>query len=99
MRMATVGGARACGLDTQIGAIEVGRKADVVIHSATRPEMNPPINRLKNLIHSGRSKSVATVIVDGELVLLAGAFVRLDERAIVDKARRASSALLQRMGV
>jgi cytosine/adenosine deaminase-related metal-dependent hydrolase len=98
MRMATRGGARAAGLEDRIGSIELGKRADIVIHTLARPEMIPTTNMMRNLIYSSRSKSVRTVIVNGRIVLEDGGFVGLDEAETLADINEAAMALLSRMG-
>lgn len=96
--MATRGGARAAGMEDRIGSIEAGKRADLVIHTLTRPELVPVTNMIRNLVYSARSKSVHTVIVDGRIVLEDGAFVALDEEGLLARINEASRAMLRRMG-
>ncbi len=96
--MATRGGARAVGLEKQVGSLEPGKRADIVIHTLDRPEMVPSTNMIRNLFYSSRSKSVHTVIIDGRVILWEGRFTQLDERAIYAEVRKASRSLLGRMG-
>jgi cytosine/adenosine deaminase-related metal-dependent hydrolase len=98
LRMATRGGARAAGLEDRIGSIEVGKRADIVIHTLARPEMIPTTDMMRNLIYSSRSKSVRTVIVNGRIVLEDGGFVGLDEAETLADINEAAMALLSRMG-
>ena len=98
LRMATQGGARAVGKQALLGSLEVGKLADIVIHSPTRPELHPPTNMVRNLMYASRSKSVHTVIVNGRVVLDAGQFPHLDEPALLAQIDEASRGLLQRMG-
>jgi cytosine/adenosine deaminase-related metal-dependent hydrolase len=98
LAMATRAGARAVGLERQIGSLEPGKRADIVIHTLDRPEMVPSTNIIRNLFYSSRSKSVYTVIINGKVVLEEGLFLDLDEKAIFAEARKASQALLARMG-
>jgi 5-methylthioadenosine/S-adenosylhomocysteine deaminase len=96
--MATRGGARAVGLEDSIGSLEPGKRADVVIHTLDRPEMVPTTNMIRNLFYASRSKSVHAVIFDGKVILEEGRFTSLDEQAIYVEIRKASTALLARMG-
>ncbi|MBL8582761.1 MAG: amidohydrolase family protein [Rhizobiaceae bacterium] len=98
LHMATRAGARAVGLEKAIGSLEPGKRADIVIHTLDRPEMVPSTNMIRNLFYASRSKSVHTVIIDGKVVLEGGAFRHIDERAIFAEVRKASQALLARMG-
>ncbi len=99
LAMATRNGARAVGLEDSIGSIEVGKRADLVIHSLDRPEMNPHTDMLRNLMYASGSKSVRTVIIDGRVVLEDGVFPRLDEAALLARVNEASRRMLGRMGV
>jgi cytosine/adenosine deaminase-related metal-dependent hydrolase len=96
--MATRGGARAVGLEKQVGSLEAGKRADIIIHTLDRPEMVPSTNMIRNLFYASRSKSVHTVIIDGRVILEEGRFTKLDERAIYAEVRKASQSLLSRMG-
>ena len=53
---------------------------------------------IRNLVYASRSKSVRTVIVDGKIVLEDGAFVTIDERAMLAAINEAAKGLLSRMG-
>jgi cytosine/adenosine deaminase-related metal-dependent hydrolase len=97
--MATRGGARAAGLDHLVGSIEVGKRADLVVHTLRRPELLPRTDMVRNLVYSARSKSVATVIVDGRVVLDDGRFTQVDADAILSRVDERSADLLQRMRV
>jgi cytosine/adenosine deaminase-related metal-dependent hydrolase len=98
LRMASIAGARAAGLANRIGSIEVGKRADIVIHTLDRPEMIPTTNMIRNLFYASGSKSVHTVIVDGKVVLDEGRFTRLNEADMLKAINEASMALLARMG-
>lgn len=97
--MATRGGARATGLEEQIGSLEIGKRADIVVHTLDRPELMPTTNMMRNLLYSSRSKSVDTVIIDGKVVLDQGEFLHLDERELLRELNSRSQQLLSRMGV
>ena len=60
--------------------------------------MVPTTNMIRNLFYASRSKSVHTVIIDGRIVLDEGRFPELDESGIYAEIRKASAALLKRMG-
>ncbi|MFG2041360.1 amidohydrolase family protein [Dactylosporangium sp. NPDC048998] len=95
--MATRGAARAVGMAERIGSLEVGKKADIVIHTLDRPELVPTTDMTRNLIYSSGSKSIDTVVIGGTVVLEHGAFRRLAERELYREVRAASQALLRRM--
>jgi 5-methylthioadenosine/S-adenosylhomocysteine deaminase len=99
LAMATRAGAQAAGMAGRIGSLEAGKRADVVVHTLARPELNPVTDLLRNLMYASGSKSVRTVIVDGRVVLQDGAFVGLDEERLIARSNQASRGLLGRMGV
>lgn len=99
IEMATLGGARATGMADRIGSIEVGKYADLVIHTLDRPELIPVTNMIRGLFYASRSKSVHTVIINGKVVLDAGEFPAFRERELLREIGRASASLLKRMGV
>ena len=98
LRMATRGGARAAGLEAEIGSIEEGKRADLVLHTLDRPEMRPTSDMIRNLVFSSRAKSIRSVIVDGRVVLDDGVFPHLDEPALLARIDEGAHALWQRMG-
>lgn len=99
LTMATRNGARAVGLGDAIGSLEVGKRADLVIHSLDRPEMNPHTDMLRNLMYASGSKSVRSVVIDGRVVLDDGVFPHLDETTLLARVNEASKRMLDRMGV
>ena len=99
IEMATRGGARATGMMDRIGSIEVGKCADIIIHTLDRPELVPVTNMIRGLFYASRSKSVHTVIIDGKVVLLEGRFPAFREREVLREIGKASASLLNRMGV
>jgi 5-methylthioadenosine/S-adenosylhomocysteine deaminase len=98
LRIATVGGAKAVGLEDRVGSLIPGKRADIVIHSPRTPELVPAADPLRNLIYSSGSKSVDTVIVDGTVVLRAGKLTTVDEADAFDKVNSAARAMFERVG-
>lgn len=96
--MATLGGARAIGLENVIGALKPGMSADLVLHKTNMPECRPAFDPFTNLIYAARSKSVDTVLVQGEIIVEAGRLTRFDEDTLYEKAERAAFRLADRIG-
>jgi cytosine/adenosine deaminase-related metal-dependent hydrolase len=96
--MATAGGAHALGLADDIGTIEVGKRADLVVRETARPELAPGLDPLATLVYSAGSKGVRTVVVDGEVIVADGAPTRVDVSAVVREATEAAIRLHERMG-
>jgi cytosine/adenosine deaminase-related metal-dependent hydrolase len=96
--MATAGGARAIGLDGEIGTLEIGKRADLVVREADRPELAPALDPLATLVYSAGSKGVRTVIVEGEVIVSEGLPTKVDVAAVVQQAKSAALRLHKRMG-
>ena len=91
-------GAAALGMGDQVGSLEVGKKADIVLLDSRAPTMAPMIDGYGVLVHSASGHDVDTVIVDGRVVLASGRLTLADGDAIVANAQKAASALWQRAG-
>jgi 5-methylthioadenosine/S-adenosylhomocysteine deaminase len=79
LEMATVNGARAALMGARIGSIEAGKEADIVLFDTGRPEWQPLINPVANLVYSATGDSVRDVFVMGEQVVAGGHLTRIDE--------------------
>src|SRR5690606_31838084 len=87
--MATLGGARGLLMDDEVGSLEPGKKADVVLHDIDRPEWRPLLNVANQLVWSADGRSVHTVFVDGVRVVDAGRCTTVDEEALYAAAQAA----------
>lgn len=96
LEMATIHGARAMGMADQIGSLEVGKKADIVLIDANRPHFAPMIDPLGNLVHVGQGRDVRHVFVDGEQVVKDGKATKVDATAVMADAQAAAEALWAR---
>lgn len=93
---ATIGGARALGLEAEIGSVEVGKRADLVLFNFQRPHLRPLTNVLGTLVHTGQGRDVDKVIVEGEIVVSGGEPLLVDKMAVLDAAETAAAALWER---
>jgi len=82
LEMATINGARAALMSDRIGSIEVGKEADIVLFDTNRPEWQPLINPVSNLVYSVTGDSVRDVFVMGEQVVAGGHLTRIDEAKV-----------------
>ena len=96
LEMATLFGARALGLGNQIGSIEVGKKADLVLFDTRRAEWRSLLDPVNNLVYSADGRSVHTVIADGRIVVENSRVTFADEAAVVDKVQAIGEALVAR---
>ena len=97
--MATLNGARAMGMEDRIGSLEVGKRADVVVHDTDRPEWRPLLNVMNQLVWSADGRGVHTVVVDGEVVVEDGRMTTVDEEALYAAAQEAGEAITARSGL
>ncbi|HKZ08456.1 MAG TPA: amidohydrolase family protein [Methylomirabilota bacterium] len=99
LEMATLGGARALGLEAEIGSIEPGKRADLVLFDLDRPEWRPLLDPVSNLVYSATGASVHTVVIDGRIVLDARRVTTVDEDEVLSRAERLARPYLGRAGV
>ena len=86
LRMATINGAKAMGLDTEIGSIEVGKSADLSAIDLSGIENQPVYNPISQLVYSAGRENVSNVWVAGNHLLKDRELTTLDEKAILEKA-------------
>lgn len=94
LRMATIEAARAIGLEEQIGSLEAGKKADVLVVDFTQPSLSPIIltpvrNVVPNLVYSAKGNEVQTVIIDGKVLIDDFKVLHIDEKEVVRQAQEA----------
>ena len=99
LEMATINGAKALGMDDEIGSLEPGKKADVVLFDADTPEWQPLYCEPYNLVYSASGGSVDTVIVDGKIVMEHREVKTIDEREVIARIRELSRGVEARSGV
>jgi 5-methylthioadenosine/S-adenosylhomocysteine deaminase len=99
IELATLHGARALGLEDEIGSLEVGKKADLVLFDTRRPEWRTLFNPVNSLVYNADGRSVHTVIVDGQVVVQHGTPCYVDEWELMSKVQELGEGLLQRTGV
>jgi len=88
LAMATIGGARAIGLENRIGTIEPGKKADIIIVDAHSPHMTPMYNPYSQLVCSATGGDVRDVIINGNMVYRDRRFTNLDSAEIMNEVTR-----------
>jgi 5-methylthioadenosine/S-adenosylhomocysteine deaminase len=99
LEIATIDGARAVGLEADIGSIEIGKKADIAVVDCVDPFMTPLHNPVSALAYSALGHEVRTVLIDGRIVLENRTMPHMDEGAIRRGAQRAADGLAVRAGV
>ena len=99
LAMATVDGARACGLDDRIGTLEVGKQADVLVLRADAPNLAPMSDPVGAVVHAAGTSNVDSVYVAGRPVKRAGEFVDVDVPSVVARATASHDHLLEAAAV
>jgi cytosine/adenosine deaminase-related metal-dependent hydrolase len=99
LEMATINGAKALGMQNEIGSIEVGKKADLILVAMKKPHLIPAFNPVSHLVYTAEGSDVDTVIINGKIVMRNRAVKTLDEDTVLDNARDRGARLLERTGI
>ena len=97
--LATIGGARALGIEDDVGSLAIGKKADVVVVRTDGPHVEPGGDPYSRLVYACTARDVKDVIVDGEPVVRDGVHLRLDREEVLARARTQASKLSKRARV
>jgi 5-methylthioadenosine/S-adenosylhomocysteine deaminase len=97
--MACRGGAAAFGQEAQIGSLEVGKRADIVLVDLNTPGAMPVHRASSALVYNANAGEVDTVMVDGRILMRNREILCVDEKALLAEARTACSRLFERAGV
>jgi len=99
LEMATIGGAKALSMEHDVGSLEPGKKADVIVVNTDQPHLTPVVNPVSTLVYSVNGGDVETSIVDGELVMLNRKLLTIDEKELLEKSSEASGRILSKTGI
>ena len=94
-RIATINGARALGLEKEIGSIEVGKKADLAILDLNTPSLTPRNNLIAGLSYSANGSEVDTVIINGQITMENRRILTMNEQLVYRKIQQ----IIERMGL
>src|SRR5438034_993297 len=97
--MATRAGARTLGLDHDIGSLDVGKKADIIVVDRDRPHLAPGPDPYSTLVYAARGSDVRATIVDGEILVNNFEPTRVDRAEVAVASRAAAQDLAARAGV
>jgi 5-methylthioadenosine/S-adenosylhomocysteine deaminase len=92
-RMATRDGARVLGLESRVGSLEAGKKADVIILDLDQPHLVPLYNIYSQLVYAARGADVTRVIINGRTVMKDRRLLTLDLKEILSRANRFAETL------
>jgi len=96
--MATIGGAYALHMENEIGSLEVGKRADIVIIELDALNQMPLYNVYSDLVYATKSWDVLTVIINGRVVMRDRKLLTLDEEAIKKSARFYRERVMKSLG-
>ncbi|MGD9410336.1 MAG: amidohydrolase [Desulfobacterales bacterium] len=88
LKMATINGARALGLDQAIGSLEIGKKADLIIIDTNKPHLTPMYNPVSHLVYAAMGSDVTTSIINGNVVMEDGRIKTMDINAVMDDVNK-----------
>ncbi|MFO8111684.1 MAG: amidohydrolase [Desulfosalsimonadaceae bacterium] len=93
LAMATRNAARALGLENITGSLEIGKKADIIVVDTNKPHMTPMYDVVSHLVYSASGSDVATVLINGRLVVENGTLLAFDVYETMAAMRRASDRI------
>jgi 5-methylthioadenosine/S-adenosylhomocysteine deaminase len=97
--MATREGAHALGMESEIGSIEPGKRADLILVGRRGPHAAPDVDPWSTLAYAARGSDVRLTMVDGEVLCRDGELIRMDAEEISRAARQAAAELAGRAGI
>lgn len=96
LRMATIDGARALGLEQETGTIETGKRADLIIVALDRLHLTPRPDIVSALVYAAQATDVTTVIIDGQIIMRDRELMTMSEREVIAEAIVQAKHLFQR---
>jgi len=94
LRMATIEGAKALGMESMVGSIEIGKKADIIIVDINKPHLTPIYNPYSHLVYTAGGADVSHSIINGRIVMNDRNLLMLDLDEIMDRAHNKSKEIL-----
>jgi len=98
LEMATIGGARVIGREKQLGSLEAGKLADLIIVRMDQARQTPMYDPVSHIVYASRGDDVVTTIVNGRVLMRDGKVLTLDEPRVLAAARKASDAVRAAVG-
>lgn len=99
LRMATIDGARALGIDHEVGSLQPGMRADLAVVRLDGAHVEPGGDVFSRLVYAAQARDVRHVLVDGRVLVRDGALTTLDEPEVLDRARRHARRVARDAGV
>jgi 5-methylthioadenosine/S-adenosylhomocysteine deaminase len=99
LEMATRGGARALGMSAQIGSLEPGKRADVIVVGMSAARQTPMYNPLSHLVYATHGDDVRTTIVNGQVLMRDKKVLTLNEASVLAEAREWAAKIRVAVGL
>jgi cytosine/adenosine deaminase-related metal-dependent hydrolase len=99
LEMATIDAARALGLEAEIGSIEAGKKADIILVDLFKPHLMPLNMPVLRVTAFANAADVDTTIVDGRVLMRGRKVLTVDETEVLEQAQIACDRMLERSGL
>ena len=99
LRMATIDGARALGLETEVGSLAVGKRGDVAVVRLDRLHTAPEAEVVSSLVYAATASDVQSVIIDGREVMRDRTLLTLAEPEVIAEANAQAELLMGRAGL
>lgn len=99
LELATINGAKAMGLEAEIGSLEPGKLADFIVVNMDAPHLTPAWDPVSTIVYAAHGTDVDTVVIDGQIVMQGREVKTLDERAILEDIRGRYREVGQRAGL
>lgn len=87
VRMATINGARALGMERLVGSLETGKKADIIIIGLNKPHLTPIFNEYSHLVYAASGADVDTVVINGKVVMKDRRLLTIHENDVMNEVR------------
>jgi len=87
IKMATINGAKALGIDKITGSLEIGKQADVILIPLNKPHLIPLYNIYSQIVYSMAGSDVDTVIVNGKIIMRNGKILTINEQEVIEKVK------------
>lgn len=95
LRMATINGAYALGLESEIGSIEIGKRADLQLLNLSELHTTPHPDLISTIVYAADARNVATVMIDGQIVLREGRLLTMKEDEVIAQAQKEAQKLAE----
>ncbi|MGH9903262.1 MAG: amidohydrolase family protein, partial [Pyrinomonadaceae bacterium] len=96
LRMATADGARALGLDGEIGSLETGKRGDITVVDLERLHLTPRPDVISSVVYGAEAGDIRDVLIDGSLVMRDSELLAMNAREVIADANREARLLYER---